>query len=208
MLDLTGDSVVLPAADGVGSGTLVDLSPIIYAMGRLQEIPGLNAHKAGELKSALGKAWGDVRKSVAQVTGLKLKARSYLRRVRADTLLMSRLSAADQRRAAVDSDPGVVAAQERLDELETFLGWLESQSISIRDGYYEVRRVVRDGFGPPPPVMHGMNQPKIEQAWQTAPLVPSGTTAKRLTEIVEAPVLVTDMPEFAEPEIGGRRART
>lgn len=204
MLDLTGDSVRLPAADGVGSGILVDISPIIYAMGRLHEIPGLNTHKAAELKAALGKSWGDVRKSVAEVTGMKLKAKSHLRRLRADVLLSSRLSAADQRRAAVDSDPQVVAAQERLDLFETFLVWLESQSISIRDGYYEVRRVVRDGFGPPPRVMHGMDG----QTEPTAPQIPPGATPKRITEIVETPGIVTAMPEFAEPEITTRRPRT
>ncbi len=169
-------------------------------MGRLSEIPGLNSHKAGELKSALGKSWNEVRKHVAEVTGRKLQAKSYLRRLRADTLLASGLSSADQRRAAVDSDPQVVAAQDRLDCLETFLGWLESQSISIRDGYYEVRRVVRDGFQfqPPTPAMHGMDgRPET-------PVLPPGTTAKRMTDVSE-PGVVTPMDEFSEPEFGRKR---
>lgn len=137
----------------------LEISKIMEAEARIQEIADVNIHKAPELLACLTKAYSDINKVISGIEyeyELALQSAREIKGIvildKAPGILKEKgLSgsknpggSADLRQAILDSDPEYKEVQGRIIKIKTHLSLLEGKKKSIDMAYTAVKKILGD----------------------------------------------------------------
>lgn len=144
-------SLVVPKGNGAVEPIMVDISPVSNALRRVPEIQRVTTANAGELMSIFTSAMTNASRAMSLVELELLSSKRNLKIVRAisildrvESVLAERKikSTADTREAALDLDPDVAQAQERLDILTVLSTELYNNYTELKEALYSTKKAL------------------------------------------------------------------
>jgi hypothetical protein len=176
VVDLSQTTYLVPCVSDPGKSIGIDISEIVKAETRLEDVAIVNIQTAPELLTTFNKNWLDLHRMVSILGYEKNKAENLLKRTKALALLDCNDAAvkarghskasADLRDALTELDPQVIEAKDRLEELTVLVLYLKGKQDAFQKGYESVKKLV--GSGQLAPARHGeIRQQPFTQTKQT-----------------------------------------
>ncbi len=172
---------------------IIDLSAILIAEARQEEVATVTPQRAPELLSTFNISWRDLHKIVSTLTAEKTKAEKAANVRRATLLLevipaklkaMDVSSSADMREAVITLDPEHIELQDVVDELTATIEYLKGKMKFFENAYTSVKKIMGEdtynmgGRGKNPNLSGDSNRPAPRTAPPTSPPRPGFGTPR------------------------------
>jgi hypothetical protein len=152
MLDLTHTVYQIPCIDKPDSIIGVDITAIVKAEARLEEVATVSQMTAAELLTIFNKNWLDLHRMITALTYQKNKAENAYKKAKAESKLACNdevikakghtKASSDLREALSDLDPNVVQTKDALDELSVLVSYLKGKQDAFQKGYESVKKLI------------------------------------------------------------------
>lgn len=155
-LIMRDDALVVPSVSG--QPLVIDMRRIHKAEARLVELQSVTKAKAGELFHCFIEAFGDARKSAAQLRGEYGKVKQRTRQVRGEVVLTravdklkerglvsvrSPAGSEDMRDAVVENDAAYIKIFDQFCQVEAVLEDMEGRVEKLKMAYYAISELIK-----------------------------------------------------------------